>query len=462
MIFQKLLLKWIKMQEKCHPIDYRYGDDRIREIFSSQGVINTYSTIEAKVAEVQAEMGMIPEKAVKPIHKAAQQTTHAEVKQKEKEIKHDIMALVRVMAEKAGKWGEYIHWGLTSADIKDTAKIIMAKKALGIIKQKIRAVIEQLARIAYKWKDQPCVGRTHGIHANVYSFGRKFAVFAAELLRDLERIQECEDRFYVGKIAGSVGTHTALGEKGEKMERRVLKSLDLHPSQIATQVVSRDRFAELFQTLGLLASSLEKIAVEIRNLQRTELGEVEEPFSSSQVGSSAMPHKRNPIRTENITGLARIVRSLIHPALENNVLWHERDLSNSGPERALFPESFMLLAEQLDKLKSVLEGLVVYKENIERNLSMTRGLIFSERLTMELAKKIGRQKAHELVRNVAMEAYKEQREFRDAVENSNISRHLSDEKIAMLFKPQELIDVAIKQTDRVIHKVETKLDVSIP
>ncbi len=406
-------------------------------------------------------MGIIPHEAAKPIQDAVEQVTYEEVKEKEQAIKHDIMAVVNVMAEKAGKWGEYLHWGLTSADIKDTAKVLLAKHSLTSITEKLKDTIILLGRLAHRWKNLPCVGRTHGMHANVYLFGRKFAVFAAELLRNLERIEESEKRIYVGKLAGSVGTHTTLGKKGEEMERRVLASFGLSPAGIATQVLSRDRFAELLWTMGLLATSLEKIAVEIRNLQRTEIGEVEEPFGSNQVGSSAMPHKRNPIRSENITGLARIVRSLVLAGLENDVLWHERDLSNSGPERALLPEAFLLVSEQLNKLKSVLGGLHVNEEKIKENLWLTNGRIFSERLTMELATKIGRQNAHELVRTVAMQAYKQAKSFKEVIQESKVAQHLTGEEIEAVFDTEAMVTVAKRQTTKILHTIETKLGVDV-
>lgn len=456
-----LIGKGTKMENVTHPIDYRYGDPRLRELFTPENIIRTYSRIEAKVAEVQARMGMIPQKAVEPIKNSVDQITYKEVKQKEAEIKHDIMAVVKVMAEKAGKWGEYIHWGLTSADIKDTTKVILTKQALPIIKEKLKENIKLLGQLAYKYQELPCVGRTHGIHANVYLFGRKFAVFAAELLRNLERIQESEKRLYVGKIAGSVGTHTVHGKKGEKIEEQVLNHFGLSPTKIATQVISRDRFAELFSHLALLSTSLEKIAVEIRNLQRTEINELAESFHEDQIGSSAMPHKRNPIKSENITGLARIIRSLLIAGLENNVLWHERDLSNSGPERALFPEVFLLLSEQLKKLTSILEGIQIHKKNIKENLWLTKGLIFSERLTMKLAEKIGRQKAHEIVKKTAMQAYRQDRNFKEVVKQSKISQHLPNDTIEALFNPHDLIKVAKSQTEHVIDKIETELNTRI-
>lgn len=449
------------MEKRCHPIDYRYGSKKMRELFSPENTVHTYAKIEVEVAKAQSKIGLIPEEAVKSIKNAAREIEYEEVKRKEEEIHHDIMALVKVMAEKAGKWGEFIHWGLTSADIKDTTKVILAKQALSLIKTNLEDCIELLGRLAFRYQHLPCVGRTHGIHGNVYLFGRKFAVFASELLRNLERIEDSKERVFVGKIAGSVGTHTALGTKGEEVEKRVLEQFNLSPSKIATQVLSRDRFAELFFNLSLLSTSLEKIAVEIRNLQRTEIDEVEEAFKEEQVGSSAMPHKKNPIKSENITGLARIVRSLIIAGLENNILWHERDLSNSGSERILFPEIFMLLSEQLNKLKDILEGIKVNEEQIKTNLWMTQGLVFSEKLTMELAKEIGRQKAHELVRKTALEAQRTGKAFKKMVKKGEISKHLAVGQIESIFQAEELTQVAKKQTQRIVRKIEDRLGVKI-
>lgn len=449
------------MKNLCHPVDYRYGSKKMRELFSPENIIHTYAKIEAEVAKVQSNLGLIPEDAAEPIANAAEEIEYEEVKRKEEKIHHDIMSLVKVMAEKAGKWGEFIHWGLTSADIKDTTKVILARQALDLIKANLKDCIELLGKLAFKYRHLPCVGRTHGIHGNVYLFGRKFAVFASELLRNLERIEDSEGRVFVGKIAGSVGTHSALGTKGEQVEKKVLERFDLSPSKIATQVLSRDRFAELFFNLSLLSTGLEKIAVEIRNLQRTEINEVEEAFKKDQVGSSAMPHKKNPIKSENITGLARIVRSLVIAGLENNVLWHERDLSNSGSERVLFPEVFMLLSEQLSKLKDILEDIKVNKEQIKRNLWLTQGLVFSEKLTMELAREIGRQKAHELVRKTALEAQRKGKAFKKAVQEGEISKHLSKGKIEAVFQAKKVTNVAKKQTQRIVSEIEEKLRVKI-
>lgn len=447
----------------AHPIDYRYGSEELRRIFSPQNIIKTYALIEAVVAEVQAELGLIPKEAVPAIKQAAASVTFEEVDEEEKRIKHDIMALVSVMARKAGKWGEYIHWGLTSSDIKDTAMALLVRDALSYIEKKLRALIFLLSKLAYDNVDLPCVGRTHGVHANVYSFGHKFAVFADEFMRHLERLEEVKERVLVGKLSGAVGIHTALGEIGEEMERRALGELGLSVAEIATQVVPRDRLAELILVLSLLSSSLDKLATEIRNLQRTEIGEVEEPFHEEQVGSSTMPHKRNPILCESISGLARIIRSLTISALENIILWHERDLTNSSMERVLLPDVFLLIDEQLSKALRVLGGLRVNKERILRNLNWTKGLLFSEAVMMKLAEKgMGRQTAHSLVRKLAMKAYEKNLDFKDVlINNEEIRKYLSEDDIKKIFDATRYIVVAKKRVLRLIRRIEEKLGVSI-
>ena len=443
----------------AHPIDYRYGDKKLREIFSLDNIIKTYAKIESVVAETQAELGLIPKDAVEFIKKSAMEVRPEEVIEEEKRVNHDLVALVNVMAKKAGRWGEYIHWGLTSSDVKDTAMALLIKQALSIIEPKLKKFTVLLAKKAYEFRDLPCVGRTHGIHANIYLFGHKFAVFLDEMLRHLDRLNAAKERVLVGKLSGAVGIHTALGEMGEVIEEKALQKLGLKISEISTQIVPRDRLAELIITLSLISSTLDRFATEIRNLQRTEIGEVEEPFRKEQVGSSAMPHKRNPILSESISGLSRILRGLVTAALENIILWHERDLSNSSTERVLLPEIFLLLDEQLNKAIRILENLSVKRDKILQNIWYTRGLIFSEAIMMHLASKgYGRQKAHSLIRKIAMKAYTNNLDFKEALlSNSEIRRFLSPKEIEELFNPNRYIKVAKKRIKKLINIAEKKL-----
>lgn len=453
----------MKYENLAHPIDYRYGDDKLRKLFSLENIIRTYAYIEGVVSEAQAELGIIPKQAAIAIKKAAEQIDVNEVLEEEKRVKHDIVALVNVLSRKAGKWGEYVHYGLTSSDIKDTGLILLIREALSVIKQKMHDFMYLLSKKACEYIDLPCVGRTHGVHANIYLFGHKFAVFLDEFIRHMERLKEIEKRVLVGKFSGAVGIHTALGEIGEQFEQQVLRKLGLGMSLISTQIIPRDRLTELVLLLSMVSSSLDRFAVEIRNLQRTEISELYEPFSKEQVGSSAMPHKRNPIMSENISGLARIVRSISVAALENMVLWHERDLSNSSTERILFPEIFLLLDEQLSKAIKILEGLTVDREKIISNINMTRGLIYSEEVVMALARKgYGRLKAHKLIRELSFKALKERKHLRDLLlEHPEISSILTPSEIEKLFNPWNYISVAKNRVKAIIKHAEKILGIKI-
>ncbi len=450
----------MKYENVAHPIDYRYGDEKLRKIFSIENFIKTYAYVESVVAETQAELGIIPKEAAIAIKKASQQITLDEVLSEEKKVKHDLVALINVISKKAGSWGEYVHYGLTSSDIKDTALALLIKEAISITEKKIREIAYLLAKKACEYLDLPCVGRTHGIHANVYLFGHKFAVFLDEILRHIERLGEIKNRVLVGKFSGAVGIHTALGEIGETFEKLALSKLGLGVSNIATQIVPRDRLAELILLLSMISSSLDRLAVEIRNLQRTEIAEVYEPFSGEQVGSSAMPHKRNPIMSENISGLARIVRSLTVAALENIVLWHERDLSNSSTERVMLPEIFLLVDEQLTKTIRVLNGLVVNEEKIIKNLNLTKGLIFSEAVVMALARKgFGRLRAHGLIRELSFKAIREDKSLKDVLlKNKDIVGFLTEDEIHNIFDPKRYIGVARKRVIELIKRAEKILN----
>ncbi|MHA1589213.1 MAG: adenylosuccinate lyase [Candidatus Njordarchaeales archaeon] len=448
-------------EKVAHPIDWRYGDERLRKLFSPANIVKIYGLIEAKVAEAQAKIGLIPREAAEAIEETVQKVTFEDVKRWEKLLKHDIMAVVKAIAEKSGEWGEYVHFGLTSSDVKDTAMALLIREGLNIIEEKLRKLILAITERAREYIDTPCVGRTHGVHANIYLLGHKFAVFADEFLRHLERLNEIKKRVLVGKLSGAVGIHTALGEDGEKVEKLALEELGLQVSEISTQIVPRDRLAELIAWFAILSSSLDRLATEVRNLQRTEIGEFEEPFEEAhQVGSSTMPHKRNPILCENISGLARIVRSLALAAFENIVLWHERDLTNSSVERILLPEIFMLTDEQLTRAIRVIEGLRVRVERVTANIWLTKGLIFSEAVMIALTKKgLGRQRAHELIRQLSMKTIREQKDFKEVLlKNEIIRKYLSEKEIEEIFNPNRYLNVAKKRVMRLIKKVKEKLE----
>ncbi len=457
------LVKLMRYSELAHPIDYRYGDERLRKLFSPENIVKTYAYLESVVAEAQAEVGIIPREAAIAIKRAAEKVTFAEVSEEEKRVKHDIVALVNVLSRKAGEWGEYVHYGLTSSDIKDTGTSVILREALSIIQEKLRTFTLLLSEKACEYIDLPCVGRTHGMHANIYLLGHKFAVFLDEFLRHIERLEEVKHRALVGKFSGAVGIHTSLGEKGEMFEKLALEKLGLGISLISTQIIPRDRLTELLLLLSMISSSLDRFAVEIRNLQRTEISELYEPFGSEQVGSSAMPHKRNPIMSENISGIARIIRSLSIAALENMVLWHERDLSNSSTERIMLPEIFLLLDEQLSKAIRILKGLTVDTKKVLQNINLTRGLIYSEEVVMTLAKKgFGRLKAHRLVRELSFRALREGKHLKELLlENPEVSSLLSNKEIEEIFEPSKYIIVAKKRVKTIIEKAEKILKTKI-
>jgi len=446
-----------------HPIEYRYGCDELRKIFSVDNFYRTMARIELLVVKAQEKYGLVPRGVSSALENAVEKFRVEEVFEEEKVIRHDIMALINVLARYMGDLGEYIHIGLTSADLRDTAKILIMRDAINHIESKLRDLILSLGRKAKKFRDLPCVARTHGIHATIYTLGMKFAVLASEFLRHLERLRELRNRLFFGKISGPVGIHGCLGEIGEKIEKEVLGELGLKVDESATQVLSRDRFAEAFLLLALISSSLDKLATEIRNLQRTEIAEIEEEFRREQVGSTAMPHKRNPINAENICSLARVVRGYAITALENMVLWHERDLTNSASERIIIPEIFMFVDEQLSRAKRIVDRLVVNEENIRRNINLTGGMIYSDILVTKLALKgYGRQRAHSLLRKIAMEAYRSDKDFITLVmQNEEILGYMNRDELEKIFQPDRHISVAVKRVDRILEKIEKEIGTKI-
>ncbi len=448
---------------KVHPIEYRYGCEELRRIFSVENFYRTMAMVELAVVEKQEKHGIVPDGTSGALRRAIEKLDVNDIFEEEKITRHDIMALINVLARHMGELGEYIHIGLTSADLRDTAKVLILREALDHIESKLKLLIKCLGELASRYIDLPCVARTHGMHASIYTLGRKFAVFADEFLRHIERIHDARKRIFVGKISGSVGIHSSLGEVGEIVEREVLEELGLGVDESATQIISRDRFAEIFLLMSLISSSLEKLATEIRNLQRTEISELEEQFLSSQVGSTAMPHKRNPISSENICSIARVVRGLAIAALENIVLWHERDLTNSASERIIIPEIFMLVDEQISRAIKILRNLKINIKNIERNIKFTGGMIYSDILVTRLAMRgLGRQNAHELVRRIAMEAYESGRNFIELVlSNDTIRKYLTEEEIREIFRPDPHIKVAVKRVEKTLAKIKKKNEVEI-
>jgi adenylosuccinate lyase len=366
-----------------------------------------------------------------------------------------MMAVVLAMAEACPGSGEWIHLGATSNDILDTATGLQIKASLELLEHKIKGLLEVLLNLAVGNKGLVCAGRTHGQIAVPTTYGLRFAIWASEVARHLERLKQLRPRVAVGKMSGAVGTQAAYGAKGMQIQSRAMSILGLGETDVSNQVIQRDRHAELICWMAILASTLDKIFTEIRMLQRTEIAEVEESFGRKQVGSSTMPHKRNPIKSEQICGLARVVRAQVLPALENIPLWDERDLTNSSCERVVFPEAFILTDHLLTLANRVLSNLRLRPENIERNLNLLQGLNMTENVMMELAKRgVGRQQAHEIVRRASMQALEEKRELALVLSsNEAVARNFSREEIGALLDPHKYIGTAVDQ----VEKLEGKL-----
>lgn len=441
------------------PIDTgRYGSPEIRAIFDEENRLQKWLDVEAAVAKAQAAVGDIPKTAADEIQKNANTkvVTLARCKEIEKEIRHDLMSMVRALSEACtGEGKRYVHYGLTSYDIEDTATALLFKEAFALIDQQVVTLEEILASMVRKYRNLLTVARTHGRHAGVVTFGLKVAIWLEEVRRHRERLRESRERALVGKVLGIVGTGAALGKNALKIQEIALKGLGLRPAGLVTQVVQRDIHAEVVSVFALLASSLDKFAAEIRNLQRSEIAEVMEPFErEKQVGSSAVPSKRNPELSERVSSLAKLVRALAIPAMENVPLWHERDLSNSANERFIFPMSFILTEEMLRLMNRVLKGLEVFPENMRRNLDLSEGLLLAERIVNNLVEAgVPRQEAHERVRKCSMRSIDQHVPFRKTLEDDSfISQRLKPKQIresldysTYLGVTPQLINMALKK-----------------
>ncbi|HHD11316.1 MAG TPA: adenylosuccinate lyase [Deltaproteobacteria bacterium] len=405
----------------------RYTREEMARIWSDENKFATWLKVELLVCEALAKRGKIPEAALKRIKKRAKFDLKR-IEEIEKEVKHDVIAFLTSVAENVGPDSRYIHMGLTSSDVIDTAFAVLLKDAAELIIKDLKELLRVLKKRALEHKDTVMIGRSHGVHAEPTTMGLKFAVYYEEMRRNLERMERAKEVVSCGKLSGAVGTFSNIEPW---VERYVMRKLGLKPEPAATQVVQRDRHAEFFLTLSIIASSVEKIAVEIRHLQRTEVLEAEEPFTTGQKGSSAMPHKRNPILTENLTGLSRLVRGYAVSSLENIALWHERDISHSSVERVIAPDATIVVDFMLKRLTGVLKGLVVYPERMKRNLGLLKGLIFSQKVLLKLVEKgITREEAYRLVQRCAMKVWKEEVEFKDVLKK--------DKEVTELLSPQEI------------------------
>lgn len=443
------------------PIDFRYGRPEMKAIFSEDHRIQTLLHVEASLAEAHAALGHIPTKAARRIADAAEggRVTGDRVAELESETKHDVMALVLALSEVAGEAGAYVHLGATSNDVTDTAAALQLKAAFPLLEAGLVRLQDALLRLAKEHKGTVMTGRTHGQAAVPITFGLKMAVFAAEVRRHRERLREASKRILVGKMAGAVGTGAGFGEDALRLQDLVMEGLGLGVEEAATQIVGRDRYAEYVALLAGVAASLERFATEVRNLQRTEIGEVAEAFGAEQVGSSTMPSKENPITSENVCGLARIVRGFVVPAYENVPLWHERDLTNSSAERFILPHVTVLVDDMLHKMAGVFEDLRVRPERMWENLQATGGFAMSEAVMMALAGKgMDRQEAHELVREVSLKAKAGGKGFRDLLlESEGVASVLTLEEIDGALDPQNYLGAALDIVDRTVSICEAPL-----
>jgi adenylosuccinate lyase len=409
----------------------RYTLPEMGAIWSLQNKFQKWLDVEIAVCEVHAEDGIIPPDALAEIKSKAAFTVER-INEIEKTTDHDVIAFTTNLAENIGDSARFVHYGLTSSDVVDTANALLLKEACEILLPKIDALLEVLKRRAFEFKDTPQIGRTHGIHAEPTSFGLCWALWYSEFQRNKERLLKAKEIVSVGKISGAVG---AFAHLAPDVEERVCAKLGIKAADVSTQVIQRDRYAEYLCTLAIIASSLEKIALQVRHWQRTEVREAQEKFKTGQKGSSAMPHKRNPILSERICGMARTVRANAIVGLENIALWHERDISHSSAERVVLPDSSATLDYILAKTTSLLDNLVVYPENMLKNLNLTRGLVFSGQLLLALTQKgVSREDAYVFTQRNAMKVWDEGGEYKDLVmKDADISSRLSQEEIARVF-----------------------------
>ncbi|MFX0041554.1 MAG: adenylosuccinate lyase [Candidatus Hodarchaeota archaeon] len=443
-----------------HPIETRYRTE-IAALFTEEKKLENWLKVEAALARVHAKLGNIPTEAAEEISKKAdiKYVKVERVKEIDSQIHHDLMAMVKGLAEQCeGDAGKYIHLGATSYDIEDSAMGLQLKAALNYIRDSLKNLLKELLRIIADKKNLVCIGRTHGQHAVPTTYGMRFGIWAYEIDRHLDRILEVLDRISYGKMSGAVGTMASFGNKGIEIQNQVMKELDLNPVLLANQIVQRDRHAEVIFLTSLIGQTLAKIAGENRILQRSEIAEMFEPFKKEQVGSSTMPHKRNPHKSERICSLARIIKSNVIPALDNIVLEDERDITNSASERVIFAENFILLDYMISQLTRNLEGIEFNENKIEQNLNLTKGACLSEKVMVELVKRgIGRQEGHEILREAAIVSRNENKFIKDILfENQVISKRFSKEELDDLLDPHKYIGTAIEQTENLLRILNKK------
>ena len=409
----------------------RYSRKEIKSIWEDYNRYSIWLEIELAAAEAMEKLKIIPKGVVKKVRSKAK-INPKRILQIENKVKHDIIAFLTSITERAGKEARYLHKGMTSSDVLDTCFNLQLKQSGEILLKDINQLLQSIKKQALKHKFTLCIGRSHGIHAEPITFGLKMLTFYQEFLRNKKRLENSIKEISTCAISGAVGTFANIDPR---VESYVAKKLKLNVEPISTQIIPRDRHAQFFSTLGIIASSIERFAVEIRHLQRTEVLEVEEFFSKKQKGSSAMPHKKNPILSENLTGLARLIRSSVTPALENVALWHERDISHSAVERNIGPDATIALDFALNRLSNVIKNLNIYPKNMKRNLDITNGIFFSQRVLLELTTAgFTREQSYKIVQRNAMQAWKENSSFYDKIiSDSQITKKIPVNKIKKLF-----------------------------
>jgi len=412
----------------------RYTRRQMAEHWSDENRYATWLKVELAALQSQAEMGLVPSEAASEIAAKARFDV-ARIEAIEETVKHDVIAFTTSVGESIGDLSRYFHYGLTSSDVVDTSLALMTRDALDLILQGVDRFREILKKQAFAYREQVCIGRTHGIHAEPTTLGLKFALWYEEMGRNRVRLCAAREAIAVGKLSGAVGTFAHLPPE---LEERVCQKLGLTPDPISTQVIQRDRHAEVLCALAITGATLEKIATEIRHLQKTEVREVEEPFGKGQKGSSAMPHKRNPVSCENMTGLARLLRGYAIPALEDVALWHERDISHSSVERVILPDATTLLDYMLHRLGGVLDGLLVYPEAMAANLNKTRGLIYSQQCLLALTRAgMNREEAYAHVQSAAMRCWAGEADFLDILAGiPEVAANIPREELARFFDPK--------------------------
>ena len=424
----------------------RYTTKEMKELWSEEKKYSVWLKVELSALQAQSDFGIVPEEIANEIIKKAKFDVKR-ILEIEEIVKHDVIAFITSVSESIGDLSQYFHYGLTSSDVVDTSLCYLTRISLSLIMDEVDVLLSVLKDKSFEHKKTIMVGRTHGVHAEPITLGLKFALYYDEMKRNRERLKEASEVISVGKLSGAVGTYAHLSPE---VEKRTLELLGLKSENISTQVIQRDRFAQVIFAIAITGATLEKIATEVRHLQKTEVREVEEPFSKGQKGSSAMPHKRNPVGCENITGLARLLRGYLIPSLEDIPLWHERDISHSSVERVIIPDATTVLHYILRRMKNILLGLIVYPKNMERNLNKTNGLLYSQKVLLALTKSgRSREDAYSIVQNSAMKCWEEERDFLEILwEIPQIREKFKKERLKELFNPEDYlkeIDTIYKQ-----------------